>query len=83
MPFFCYIVECEDGSFYTGWSTDPVRREHQHNNGTGARYTRVHRPVHLVYVEPQADLRAALRRERELKKLSHQRKQQLVEKATN
>jgi predicted GIY-YIG superfamily endonuclease len=30
MPFFCYIVECEDGSFYTGWSTDPVRRERQH-----------------------------------------------------
>ena len=83
MPFFCHIVECEDGSFYTGWSTDPARRERQHNKGTGARYTRVHRPVHLVYVEPQADLSTALRRERELKKLSHERKQKLVEKTND
>ncbi|HTX78087.1 MAG TPA: GIY-YIG nuclease family protein [Longilinea sp.] len=83
MSFFCYIVECVDGSFYTGWSTDPVRRERQHNKGTGARYTRTHGPVHLVYVEPQADRSTALRRERELKKLSHERKQQLVEKSKN
>ena len=64
MAFFCYILECADGSYYTGWSTDPGRRELQHNAGKGARYTRLHRPVHLVYVEEQPDRSSALRRER-------------------
>ncbi|MFH1907181.1 MAG: GIY-YIG nuclease family protein, partial [Chloroflexota bacterium] len=37
MPFFCYILECADGTYYTGWSTDPERRAQQHNAGHGAR----------------------------------------------
>jgi putative endonuclease len=78
MPYFCYILECADGSFYTGWSLDPVRREKQHNNGRGASYTRMHRPVRLVYIEEQPDLSTALKREREIKKLPHARKAKLV-----
>ena len=62
MPVYCYMVECADGSFYTGWSTDPVRRARQHNRGVGARYTRLHRPVRLVYVEEQPDVSSALKR---------------------
>lgn len=80
MPFFCYIVECADGSFYTGWSTDPVRRARQHNQGKGARYTRLHRPVRLVYVEEQPDVSSALKRERALKTLSHAQKKALAER---
>ena len=80
MPFFCYILECADGSFYTGWSTDPERRELQHNSGKGARYTRLHRPVHLVYIEEQPDRSSAMRRERAIKTLPHSRKKALVEK---
>jgi putative endonuclease len=80
MAFYCYILECADGSYYTGWSTDPRRREHQHNAGRGARYTRMHRPVHLVYIEPQPDHSSALRRERAIKSLAHSRKKTLVEK---
>lgn len=79
MAFFCYIVECADGTFYTGWSTDPVRRARQHNHGRGARYTRLHRPVRLVYVEEQPDVSSALKRERTLKTLSHEKKRALVE----
>ena len=78
MPFFCYILECSDGSYYTGWSTDPTRREQQHNAGRGSTYTRLHRPVRLVYVEEQPDHSSALRRERAIKKLPHAKKRLLV-----
>ena len=81
MAYFCYILECADGSFYTGWTTDPLRRERQHNRGTGARYTRSHRPVRLVYVEPQPDRSTAMRRELSLKRLTHAKKQALAQKA--
>jgi putative endonuclease len=81
MAFFCYIVECADGTYYTGWSTDPTRRERQHNRGTGARYTSTRRPVHLVYVEPQPDRATAMRREISLKRLSHLQKHKLILKS--
>ena len=78
MPFFCYIVECADGTYYTGWTTDPTRREKQHNAGTGARYTRMHRPVRLVYIEPQPDRAAAMKREVAIKRLPRASKGKLV-----
>jgi len=78
--YFCYILECADGSFYTGWTTDPQRRERQHNRGTGARYTRMHRPVRLVYLEPQPDRSAAMQRERQIKTLTHPQKEKLIAK---
>ena len=52
MAYFCYIVECVDGTYYTGWSTDPNRREKIHNAGRGAKYTKQRSPVKLVYIEP-------------------------------
>ena len=78
MNCFCYIVECADGTYYTGWSTDPQRREKQHNRGSGARYTSQRRPVKLVYVEAQPDRSTAMRRERQLKKMTHARKKALI-----
>ena len=82
MAFFCYIVECADGTYYTGWSTDPTRRERQHNRGSrGARYTSTRRPVRLVYIEPQPDRASAMRRELSLKRLSHVQKEKLILKA--
>jgi putative endonuclease len=83
MACFCYLLECADGSYYTGWSTDPQRRERQHNNGHGARYTRSRRPVRLVYVEAQPDRSAAMRRERALKTLGRERKRALLDADTN
>jgi len=78
MPFFCYILECADGTYYTGWSTDPERRAHQHNAGHGARYTRSRLPVRLVYVEELPDKVSAMKRERAIKALSHHQKEKLV-----
>ncbi|MCC6261635.1 MAG: GIY-YIG nuclease family protein [Anaerolineales bacterium] len=74
MSCFCYIVECADGTYYTGWTTDPERRVRQHNQGVGARYTKTRRPVKLVYLEPQPDKITALKRERAIKALSRKQK---------
>ncbi len=80
MPFFCYILECADGSFYTGWTTDPPRREKQHNAGTGARYTRTHGPVKMVYIEEQPDKITALKRELAIKRMTREQKKKLIQK---
>ena len=82
MAYFCYILECADGTFYTGWSTDPERRERQHNAGRGARYTRDRRPVRLVYIEEQLDKPSALRRELKIKRLPREKKLKLIENST-
>jgi galactokinase len=79
MTHYCYLLECADGSFYTGWTLDPERRERQHNQGKGSTYTALHRPVHLVYIEAQPDLSTALRRERAIKRYSHQKKAALAQ----
>jgi putative endonuclease len=76
--YYCYIVECADGTYYTGWTTDPVRRMRQHVAGRGARYTRAHTPRRLVFVEAQPDRASAMRRERALKAMSRERKQALI-----
>lgn len=78
MAFYCYILECSDGSYYTGWSMNPHRRLTQHNRGTGARYTRSRRPVRLVYMEELPDKRAALKRERAIKALTRPKKHKLI-----
>ncbi len=79
MSFFCYILECADRTLYTGWTTDPPRREKQHNAGRGARYTRTRRPVKLVYVEEFPDRAAAMKRERAIKKMARGQKHRLIE----
>ena len=77
MPFV-YIVECADGSLYTGWAVDVEQRVKVHNAGRGARYTRLHGPVKLVYVEELPDRVAALRREWEIKRWPRARKLKLI-----
>ena len=79
MTCYCYIVECSDGTFYTGWTTDPERRVNQHNKGAGAKYTSVRRPVKLVYLEPLPDRTDAMKRELAIKKLKRVQKSKLVE----
>lgn len=73
-----YVVECADGSLYTGIARDVTARVAQHNEGAGARYTRSRLPVTLVHVEPAPDRSAALRREYEIKQMPAPRKRQLV-----
>ena len=78
MAFYCYILECADGTFYTGWTTDPPRREKQHNAGRGARYTRTRRPVKMVYVEELSSRAEAMKRELAIKAMGRERKMILV-----
>ena len=79
MAYYCYIVRCANDSFYTGWTKDPKRRVKQHNAGSGARYTRMNGPVELVYVEEVEDHSAALKREAQIKRYSHDRKEALAQ----
>ncbi len=76
-----YILECRDGTLYTGISTDPERRLREHNRGVGAKYTRSRLPAVLRYREPQPDRGAALRREMEIKKLPRAEKLRLIHRA--
>ena len=75
---FCYIVECVDGTFYTGWTTNLERRVATHNAGGGSRYTRLRRPVKLVYFESLPNRAEAMRREIQIKHMSRSAKQKHI-----
>jgi len=75
---FVYILECSDGSYYTGWSTNVSRRLATHNSGHGSKYTRLRRPVRLAYTEPQLNRSDAMKREAQIKRWSRARKESLV-----
>jgi putative endonuclease len=77
MPYV-YIVECADGTLYTGWTINVEQRVKVHNAGRGARYTRMHGPVKLVYVEELPDRVAALKRELEIKRWPREKKLKLI-----
>jgi len=67
-----------DGSFYTGYTKDLDERTRQHENGKGAKYTKSHRPQKVAYVELFNSRSSAMKRERAIKKLTHQQKQDLI-----
>lgn len=75
---YVYLLLCADGSYYCGYTTDPERRLEKHNSGRGAKYTRGRGPCRLAYVEACASKSEALRREREIKRLSHAEKEALA-----
>ncbi len=75
---FVYMVECADGSLYTGWTNRLPQRVAAHNRGRGAKYTRSRLPVRLVWAEAQPDSSAALRREAALKRLTRREKLALI-----
>jgi len=78
MSWTVYLARCRDGSLYTGVTTDPERREAEHNSGNGGSYTRSRLPLVLVYCEPAKDRSGALRREWAIKRLSRVQKEYLV-----
>jgi len=78
MMFFCYILECCDGSYYVGVSDDPQRRLEEHNQGKGSDWTARRRPVKLIWTEEHASLSAARSREDQLKRWRHAKKAKLV-----
>lgn len=75
---YTYILECSDGTYYTGWTNDLVKRVKMHNAGKGAKYTKPRRPVVLAYYEAFQTKEEAMRREWEIKQLSRKEKEQLV-----
>ena len=78
--WFVYYLRCADNSLYAGVTTDIIRRLHEHNtcNKKGAKYTRVRRPVKLVYAEAQGNRQLACKREYQLMQLSKVKKEALV-----
>ncbi len=78
MPYYVYVLLCEDDSYYTGYARDIDLRFKQHMRGVGARYTKMHRPKKLVYTEEFNTIGEAMKREREIKHLSHEEKHKLV-----
>lgn len=82
--WYIYIVECCDGSFYTGITTDIDRRLLEHNfSFKAAKYTRSRRPVKLVYKEASQNRSTASKREYQIKKMKRKDKVILVESCKN
>lgn len=75
---YVYIVECSDGTFYTGWTNNLEKRIEMHSNGIGAKYTKGRGPVKLAYHEIFEDKRDAMRREYEIKRLTRREKSLLI-----
>ncbi len=81
MLYYVYIVSCVDNSFYTGYTKNVELRMKLHNEGKGSRYTRMHKPKKLVYVERIWSRSDAMRRERQIKRLNRHQKMVLIESA--
>ena len=78
MPYYVYIILCVDGSFYTGYTKNIGTRLKLHETGKGARYTRIHKPQKIAYLELFDTRAQAMKREKQIKKLTHQQKINLV-----
>ncbi len=76
--FFVYILQCSDGSFYTGWTLNLEQRLFAHNQGVASKYTRARRPVTLIYQEFFSSKSEALKRECAIKKLSRLQKEAMI-----
>lgn len=76
--YYVYILKCADNSYYTGITTDLVRRLNEHNNGTASKCTRSRRPVHMVYSERCTNRSEASKRESAIKKYTHRQKELFV-----
>lgn len=73
-----YVLECGDGSYYTGWTNDLAKRVRSHQSGKGAKYTRSRLPVKLIKRWRAKDRREAMRRETRFKSLSRREKEKIL-----
>ena len=78
--WYLYILRCGDGTLYTGITNDVEKRLAAHRAGKGAKYTRGRGPLELVYREVLLDHSTALKREHEIKSMTRQEKEKLIEK---
>ena len=77
-PYIVYILECGDGTLYTGITNDLEKRLEAHNSGKGAKYTRSRLPVELIYYEEFETKEEAMSREYHIKKLPREKKLELI-----
>jgi len=75
---YTYILECKDGTYYTGWTNNLDKRLKDHNEGKGAKYTKPRLPVSLIYYEEFQTKEEAMRREYAIKRMSRSEKSKLV-----
>ncbi len=80
--WYLYLIECTDGSIYTGITVDVIARYEAHRNGSGARYTRSHPPARLLGVETHLDRSAASKAEHRIKQLTAPEKRQMAQTLT-
>jgi UPF0213 protein SH2523 len=76
--YYVYMVCCSDNTLYTGWTTNVRKRLDTHNAGKGAKYTKIRRPVRLVYVEELASKQDAMKREYAIKQYTRKEKEKLI-----
>ena len=79
MTYYVYILQCADGTFYTGVTNNIEKRIARHNAGHGARYTRGRLPVRLAYFEELNDIKVAMSREAGIRRLSRMDKRRLID----
>jgi putative endonuclease len=77
--YYVYLIQCEDGSIYTGITTDLERRFREHSDKVGGHYTRAHKVEKILYTEKYQTRGEALKREAEIKKFSRKEKFKLVD----
>lgn len=82
---YFYVLHCQDDTFYGGYTTNPKRRLNEHNNGTGAKYTRVSSrlPVEMIHIEKFTTRSEATKAEYAFKKLSRKNKEKYLKKFRN
>ncbi len=78
MSFYIYIARCSDKTLYTGYCKDLETREAKHNIGEGAKYTKYRTPIKIIYHETFDSRVEAMRRERQIKKMSRIEKENLI-----
>ena len=79
MKWFLYILQCSDGTYYTGVTTDMKRRLHEHNNSNrGAKYTKTRRPVKLIYFSEYESRSSAQKAEYKFKQLTRKQKESII-----
>ncbi len=82
MKGYMYILQCSDGSYYTGSTKDLLLRLEQHQNGEGANYTKNRLPVKLLYFEEYNRIDKAFYREKQIKRWSRKKKEALINNQT-
>jgi putative endonuclease len=80
--YYAYLARCSDDTLYAGYTNDLEEREIKHNEGKGAHYTKIRRPVKIIYSEEFDTKSEAMKREYQLKHLKKQEKEKLITSLT-